>query len=94
MLGQRLHVSLMIHQQKHIKSLRKKEQEGVPAVAQGCGTGTPAVSLEFWDTGLTPRLAQWIGDLVLLQVPHRSKLRLRSDPWLGLRVAKKRKKIK
>ena len=64
MLDQRLHVSLMIHQQKHIKSLRKKEQEGVPAVAQGCGTGTPAVSLEFWDTGLTPRLAQWIGDLV------------------------------
>ena len=40
-----------------------------------------AVSWECSVTGLIPGLAQWVKDLVLLQLWLRSKLQLRSDPW-------------
>ena len=50
---------------------------GVPAVAQGS-----AVSLEHWDTGFIPCLAQWVKDPVSPQQQQwRSQLRLGSDPW-------------
>ena len=49
-------------------------------------------SLEHWDTGRTPGLAQWVKNLALLQLGPRS------DPWPGNstchEVAKKEKKKK
>ena len=33
--------------------------------------------------GSIPGLAQWVQDLVLLQLLLKSKLQLESDPWLG-----------
>ena len=38
-------------------------------------------SLEHWDRGLIPSLAQWVRDLALPHLWHKSQLRLRSDPW-------------
>ena len=61
----------------------------VPAVVQ-------QVSLECWDTGSIPGLAQLVKDPTLPQLWQRSHLWLRSDPWLRNSVchgaAKKRKK--
>ena len=58
-----------------------------------CGSLGSEVSWEQWDTGSIPGLAQWVKDLVLLQL--RSKLPLGSDPWSGnsicFGVAKKEK---
>ena len=42
-----------------------------------------AASWECWDAGLIPDLAQWVKDVVWLQVWLRSQLQLRSDPWPG-----------
>ena len=42
-----------------------------------CGAMGSAVCAESWDMGLIHRPAQWVKDLVLLQ------LQLRFDPWLG-----------
>ena len=39
------------------------------------------VSQEYWDAGSIPGTAQWIKDLVLLHLQHRSQLRLASGPW-------------
>ena len=56
-------------------------------------------SLQRQGTGVIPSLAQWVKDLVLLQLRHRLQLWLPSDPWLGTpytigRPNKKRKKEK
>ena len=55
-------------------------------------------SSEHWDTDSSPCPAQWVKDLVLLQLQLRSQLWLRSDPWPGnsmsLRAAKNKKKKK
>ena len=40
------------------------------------------MSWERWDSGSIPDQAQWVKDLVLRQLRQRSRLRLRSDPWL------------
>ena len=42
-----------------------------------------AASLELWDGGLVPSLAQLVKDPALLQLWFRSKLQLRSTPWPG-----------
>ena len=41
------------------------------------------MSWEHWDIGLISTAAQWVGDLALLYLKLRSRLWLRSDPWLG-----------
>ena len=46
-----------------------------------CGTMGLAASLEGWDTGSIPSLAEWVKNLTLPQLRHRSQLWLRSDPW-------------
>ena len=55
-------------------------------------------SWEYWDAGSIPGLAQWVKDLVLLQLQYKSQLWLESDPWPRIsichRVAKKKKKKK
>ena len=62
------------------------------------GTTGSAASLQHWDPGSIPGPAQWVKDLVLLQLQRRSQLQLRSDPWPGnpicRGVAKKEKKKK
>ena len=40
------------------------------------------VYLECWDTSFIPSSAQWVKNMALPQLWHRSQLRLRSDPWL------------
>ena len=40
-----------------------------------------AASLECWDEGLIPSLAQWVKELVLLWLWHRLQLQLGSDSW-------------
>ena len=52
-----------------------------------------AVSWEHWDVGLIPILAQWIKDLVLLQLWFGSQLWLRSDPWPGNSICHRAAKI-
>lgn len=55
-------------------------------------------SLQRWDAGLNPGLAQWVQDLALLQLWCRSQLRLDSDPSPGNslchKVVEKEKKKK
>ena len=70
-----------------------------PAQSSPYGTvGLAAVSLYLWDAGLVPGLAQWVKDLVVVQLQRRSQPRLGSDPWPGnpvcCRVARKEKKRK
>ena len=52
---------------------------------------------EHWDAGSIPGLAQQFKDLAMLQLRHRSQLRLRSNPWPGNSIsygtAKKKKKF-
>ena len=65
-----------------------------------CGTTGSVVSLQRADAGSIPDLVQcnfgWLKDPALLQLQHRSQLRLRSDPWprnsVCLGVAKKEEK--
>ena len=40
------------------------------------GSDTP---LQYWDAGLIPDPEQWVKDLVLLQLQHRSQMQLVSD---------------
>ena len=49
-----------------------------------CGTMGLAASSEHWDKGLilSPTPAQWVKNLVLLQLWLRSQQQLGSDPWL------------
>ena len=53
------------------------------------------VSWERWDAGSIPSWAQWVKDLVLMQLQLRSQLQLGSDPWpsnsICHRAAKKKK---
>ena len=55
-------------------------------------------SPELWDSSSIPGLAQWVMDLVLLQLWSRSQLWLRSDFWSGelhmLQGGQRKKKIK
>ena len=57
-----------------------------------------AVSLERWDAASIPGPVQWVKDLELLQLWHRSLLQLVSDPWSGnsicLEAAEKEKERK
>ena len=46
-----------------------------------CGATGSMASLQCWNTGLIPRLAQWVKDPALLHLRHRLQLCLRSDPW-------------
>ena len=61
-----------------------------------CGAVGLAMSWECWDAGLIPSLAQWVYDLVLLQLQLGLQLQLRSDPWprnsICCGVAKKERK--
>ena len=53
-------------------------------------------SWERWDAGLIPSPAQWVKDLVLLQLGLRVQLQLGSDPRSSIcgGVAEKKKKEK
>ena len=42
-----------------------------------------AASWEYWDSISIPSPAQWVKDLVLPQLQHKSQLLLKSDPWPG-----------
>ena len=79
--------------QKFIQLYLYKRAEGG---ALCCGVTISTASLEQWDSGSIPHLAQWVKDPALPQLWHRSKPWLRSDPWPGnskcCRAAKKRKK--
>ena len=46
-----------------------------------CGAAGLTESLEHWDSGLIPKLAQCIKDLALPQLWHRSQLQLGFDSW-------------
>ena len=69
--------------------LYKKMLAGVLAVEQ-------QDQWHLWNSGMILGLAQWVKDLVLLQLRHRSQLQLGSDPWprntTCHKVAKKEKK--
>lgn len=63
-----------------------------------CGTTGLVVSWKRWDAGLTPGLAQWVKNLVLLQPKLRSQLQFGSNPWPGTSTChgqpkKKKKKV-
>ena len=46
-----------------------------------CGTRGLAASQEYRDAGSIPSTGQWVKDLALLQLWHKSQLQLRFDPW-------------
>ena len=49
------------------------------------------MSQEHWDTGSSPSLAQWVKDLVWLQLRRRWQLQLGSDPGSICSQEKKKK---
>ena len=55
-----------------------------------CAAAGSAASLERWDAGLIPGLAQWVKDLVLPKLWHRSQVPGNS---ICCRAAKKGEKI-
>ena len=57
---------------------KKRERE-----SSCCGAMGLAASWECWDIGSIPSLAQWVKDLVLLQLRLRLQLHLASDLWPG-----------
>ena len=59
-----------------MKRERKKEREEFL-----CGATGLAGSLELWDAGSIPSLAQWVKGFSFAQLQRRSKLWLISDPW-------------
>ena len=75
---------------------KKKKSQKMGRREFHCGATGSAASWECRDAGLIPGPTQWIKDLALPQLQHRSQLQLRSDPWSGnsicLGAAKKEKK--
>ena len=66
-----------------IKILRNKFSKRSTNWSSCYGTMGLIVTLQCQDTGSIPGLIQWVKDLALLQLQHRSQPWLRSDPWLG-----------
>lgn len=61
-------------EERGLRSEPLKTCKGAPAVAQHVGW-------HLWSTGTQVRPAQWVEDLMLLQLCHRPQLWLGSDPW-------------
>lgn len=66
-----------------IKILRNKFSKRSTNWSSCYGTMGLIVTLQCQDTGSIPGLIQWVKDLALLQLQHRSQPWFRSDPWPG-----------